>query len=445
MHTKLLKVFLLPILIGSVFIGCSDDLSFEPGPAKNPPAYPSPDDMSMVSSLNQVLYWGHEMNDLGRNYRYDVYLGAGSANPELIAENIDEKYFDVSELLQFKNVYYWKVEARDNEGETHKGDLWRFSVDEHPGFEALWELRETDNGAVLDYCINGDFAYFARGDQGFSIYDISDLGTGIPLFQENLNIECELISADDEFAYLRLERTSANPSFPRYTIVSMDISNPYDPQLAGDCSEYINSFKPFVGDMRKSGDYLFVVVIGSTSELYIFEIDENGQFNLAGLYIEDTELYGITIYADNAFVYGEGSIKILDITDVSNPFNISSISIPANDIWEVKVKDGLLFTATNKGLYIYDISNINLPEMIHEDPATIYDMDVTGDYLYITSYNYIKTYDIRDTQAIREVGDFYTGPFCYTSFDIVDDYYGFALSPGGFNVAYGFRILRTDY
>ena len=54
---------------------------------------------------------------------YDVYFGT-TPNPPLVEENYDRTLYDPGELI-VSETYFWRVVAKNQEGNEFPGDLWR--------------------------------------------------------------------------------------------------------------------------------------------------------------------------------------------------------------------------------------------------------------------------------------------------------------------------------
>ncbi|MBD3170257.1 MAG: hypothetical protein GF307_12295 [candidate division Zixibacteria bacterium] len=409
MHYNLIsKAVLLFVLVGGVFIGCSGEILFEPSPVHNPPSYPSPDDKAVINTPDQILYWGHQNQDLSRNYSYDLYFGNDSANLELVAEGLEENYFEASDLIQYDNAYYWKIEALDNEGNVHIGETWSFSVREH-SFKIIWEVNNDEYGGVFGYHVYGDYLYLLRGSGGLSIYETADLRNPIPLFKEEMKVVCYDVCADDKYVYLYVGRSWGRWQFPEYTVVSLDISNPYQPVYAGDCREVINDQTLYVHSICKHGEYLLAILDGGYDGniLQIFHIDENGQFSLESTYRTALEVMKTYPVGDKVYLPGWKKVEILDIEDPSNPVLEHTIEIDETATG-VETRGNLLFMSCLSKTYIYDNTNPTNPVKVNELSINSYDLEVSCNYLYIVNDCYITTFDIRNIQNIREVGSSYT-------------------------------------
>ena len=113
--------------------GCDDS-----GPvSSNPnqpfiPADPVPSNGSSTESLLMTLEWRGGDPD-GDSVVYDVYLGT-TRLPELVAEAITDTIF-IPDILEINAKYFWRVVARDPDGNSISSPLWTFQTTvEHGNF-----------------------------------------------------------------------------------------------------------------------------------------------------------------------------------------------------------------------------------------------------------------------------------------------------------------------
>ena len=93
------------------------------------PSDPTPaDDASgVVTSNNLTLQW--QQDAAGRQVAYHLYFGKNPRSLSLKAEALDIKQYPFDEYLNGETIYYWQIEAVDQEtGETARGALWQFKT-----------------------------------------------------------------------------------------------------------------------------------------------------------------------------------------------------------------------------------------------------------------------------------------------------------------------------
>jgi uncharacterized repeat protein (TIGR02059 family) len=93
------------------------------------PSDPTPADAAsgVVTSNNLTLQW--QQDAAGRQVAYHLYFGKNPRSLSLKAEALDIKQYPFDEYLNGETIYYWQIEAVDQEtGETARGALWQFKT-----------------------------------------------------------------------------------------------------------------------------------------------------------------------------------------------------------------------------------------------------------------------------------------------------------------------------
>jgi len=98
--------------------------SFRTNAIPTSPSNPSPAFQSTNQSLNTTLTWESSDAD-GEALKYDVYAGS-SVTPPLRAPNVTTSTFDVSNLTNSDQDFFWKIVVKDNHGASVTGPLWYF-------------------------------------------------------------------------------------------------------------------------------------------------------------------------------------------------------------------------------------------------------------------------------------------------------------------------------
>jgi len=87
------------------------------------PYYPSPADSALNQRSSLILSW--QCNDVDEDsLMFDVFVGK-SVNQWMLFENIRASYYQLNSLEE-NTKYYWKIEAKDSEGNKTTGDIWTF-------------------------------------------------------------------------------------------------------------------------------------------------------------------------------------------------------------------------------------------------------------------------------------------------------------------------------
>ena len=94
------------------------------------PSNPAPSDRATNQPLITTLSWDCSDPD-GDSLTYDVYFGTSSSPTTRVATNQSDRKFVMPNLLRGA-TYYWKVVARDSEGATTEGQVWKFTTQSAP-------------------------------------------------------------------------------------------------------------------------------------------------------------------------------------------------------------------------------------------------------------------------------------------------------------------------
>nr|NQU93666.1 hypothetical protein [Bacteroidota bacterium] len=97
-------------------------------PANQPPNHPSiahPENGSSNISIDTSLSWFCTDPD-GDPLTYDIYLG-NEATPPQVATGISDTFF-TPVTLDYSTLYYWKIVAHDDHGNTTEGEMWSFTT-----------------------------------------------------------------------------------------------------------------------------------------------------------------------------------------------------------------------------------------------------------------------------------------------------------------------------
>ena len=99
-----------------------------------------PSDNRCNVDITSLITWScYHIENL--DLSYDLYFG-GDPNPPLIKKNWISETYDPG-LLNSASKYYWKVVARDNNGNTSSGPIWSFST-------LLFDERDNQNYQIIN-------------------------------------------------------------------------------------------------------------------------------------------------------------------------------------------------------------------------------------------------------------------------------------------------------
>ncbi|MCF7803312.1 MAG: T9SS type A sorting domain-containing protein [Candidatus Marinimicrobia bacterium] len=98
---------------------------------------------------------------------YDIYLGT-SESPELLAEGITKTEYRISEILEGKTTYYWRVDSRNSSGIT-EGTVMSFTTGTyHPTLQGYWAFDYEANGYTPDSTLKENWGFLSESMSGNS-------------------------------------------------------------------------------------------------------------------------------------------------------------------------------------------------------------------------------------------------------------------------------------
>jgi len=109
------------------------------------PSNPNPSNGAPNVGINADLSWTCSDPD-GDPLTYDVYFEEGDSDPELVSEDQTETTYDPG-TLDYNDLYYWKIVAKDDQGATTTGPVWDFTTTSEPNDPPNKPSKPyTDNG-----------------------------------------------------------------------------------------------------------------------------------------------------------------------------------------------------------------------------------------------------------------------------------------------------------
>ena len=247
-----------------------------------PPSNPDPANESVNISVSTNLSWEGGDPDLN-NVTYDVYFGTNSS-PLIVASNLTNTTYNPGPL-DYKQLYYWKIIATDNQSATTEGDLWHFTTMVQPNNPPNMPANETPANESIGVAV--DVTLFWVGgdpDEGDAVtYDVFFGNTSDP----------EIISSNQSATNFTVPETLANDTMYYWRIVAWDDHN----------ASTVGNLWHFT---TRSDEPLQVVITKPLEHKFYFNDQEQG-IDLA----RNTVVYGkITITAE---VYGVNSIEKVEL------------------------------------------------------------------------------------------------------------------------------------
>jgi hypothetical protein len=170
------------------------------GEANSPPyepSNPSPPDGAIDQSINVDLSWSGGDPDPGNTVTYDIFFGDSSPPPLLVPGHHDTTYDPGT--LDYDTQYFWRIVARDPQGEHTPGPEWDFTTEGMPG-------------------ICGDVNHSGAVEAGDVVYLIAYLFRGgpapSPLLQGDVNCSGAVEAGDVVYLIGYLFRGGPDPCDP---------------------------------------------------------------------------------------------------------------------------------------------------------------------------------------------------------------------------------------
>jgi hypothetical protein len=223
-----------------------------------------------------------------------------------------------------------------------------------------FDISRISNGLRTPYgiAVNGQYAYIADINNGFSVYDISDPSDLRELSRIEKPQGMTDVAVSGNFAYVSMHEHETSE---KRGMLVYDVSNPSQPNQVG----FVNI------------DHSSWAVAVHGANAYIPELVE----------MVDTSQ--------------SSNLLIFDISNPTNPVEAgkadTTINAPSAMCIEVEGNYAYIGDLT-QGLRIFDISNPGMPVEIGSLPdiRMVYDLAVVGDKVFTASYAYVSVVDVSD-------------------------------------------------
>jgi hypothetical protein len=112
--------------------GCSKDESpvINNNQTSHFPSVPSnpvpPNDTALSPGTAVTLRWDCTDADAGDTIRYTIYMGQANPPTVVLDSNLLLRAYDFG--MPSPGPYFWKIKARDLQGNTSFGPIWKFTV-----------------------------------------------------------------------------------------------------------------------------------------------------------------------------------------------------------------------------------------------------------------------------------------------------------------------------
>lgn len=155
------KTFLLLLLVGFAFASCSkDDDEVE----NRPPNSFTLNEVANAEDLQPKLTWETATDPDGDDVSYQVYFDTENPPQITIANQLAISSFTIENALETETTYYWKVIAKDTEGNTTESDISSFTSRDMTSAEAIvgkWFFGSIAGEQPLTACQKNSFFLFS--------------------------------------------------------------------------------------------------------------------------------------------------------------------------------------------------------------------------------------------------------------------------------------------
>ena len=417
--TSLIIIFSAVLAMAALFSGCGDDkiiiryLKF-PAPINliSPP-------IDTFITVNQPTFCWHAGPEAV------LYQLQVSSSPVFVTKAIDiatpdTTYTTISEIAD--NTYFWRVRGQNRDtlwGDWSDADVWSFYKSDYVNYINPLSSIAT-YGVAQDVFVRGDVAYVADGQADLTIVDALDKAN--PFIIRNID------TIDDDFA--RAVYVASADTFP-YAFVA-DTDGRVQVIHTADTS-FINNFSFGEQNIRD----IEGATIGIGDTLYLFLVRSRSGFNLAsftifqivynpfpqtgpGYFINPIDLpanpEGLAVEGNYVYIAcGEFGLKIVDITDIYNPLNLSSLNLSGISL-SVDISGEYAFIAADReGIYVVDITDNLAPALVTQinTAGRSKDIHIAGDYAFIADASGgLKVADISVPDSSHIVAAYAT-PYAY--------------------------------
>lgn len=312
---------------------------------------------------------------------FDIYLGKSPDSLNFICPVFNDggRTGDYQEVYGIRNLehatnYYWKIIARDLRNKSTESPLMTFRTSGE--LRLIGEYRGLSGNRIVlrDNLIFGGFS--DGNSWGFGILDISN--PAIPLLFGSL-------ATERYFKNLCLKNNYAYMIDSEDDIKIVDITDPANPQLGATIRLPYGNVK----DIDSFGDYLYICMDGSVK---IFDISNQSQPVFQTSYIfSDHHAISMKIYGDTALIsYENYGIRETSLSNPLSPQLIHDMQL-AGVFYNFTLSKSIIFLAVDAfGLKIADISGSGEGSLLSEYALygggnRYYDLEPRGEYLFLSA------------------------------------------------------------
>lgn len=295
---------------------------------------------------------------------------------------------------------------------------WRSGVDRYdvssPAAPVL-DAEFISPGTGYDLAISGDYGFEANGYKGLQVLDLSQPESPNVVSSYDTPGQAWAVASTGNTVYLSDDTAG---------VIVFDVSNPLVPV-------YVETIEVphTVHDIAIAGDYAYFAC-GDT--LLIFDISNSlSPVRAAGIYTGPSAFFAI----DGNYAYVSVDLmglQIVDITDPTSPQPAGFYSINGYN-FDVGIVGSYAYLATgyNRTIDIIDVSDPENPTLAGQyqlqggatDIAWVRNMQLVGDYLYLAAYiGGFQVLNVSDPLSPYLAGAYNTSPLWAWDVDVVGDY-----------------------
>ena len=283
--------------------------------------------------------------------------------------------------------------------------------------------RTLSDTMLLGVHVADNYAYVAAQTDGLIVLDVSNPISPTAVF--TLNVTAEDVFVQGDRAYVLKQQ------WPDSQLLVLDVTHPTNPTTLGSTATRGRFPRLFV-----RGDYAYVAN-GRNKGIQIVDVSDPTSPTVVGSYGDgDKNGLDVAAYGGSTYVYVAGAADGLMVLDASDPANpIEKKVLPDVKALRLAVSDSHLYTANagDIGFQAFDLSNPENPQAGGqvESPGTVFSLIVSGDHLYLSTWDRLWAYSLTDPTHPAPQGSYnqWKGTTLFAQGD-----YLYALSSNGLNI-----------
>jgi len=287
-----------------------------------------------------------------------------------------------------------ELEFPDNATDTETSDTVTFTENDIANFKIIGSAETP--GYAYEVVISGNYAYVADvNPTGLRIIDISNpekpvLKGQVTLYDYVWGADINGLVVAENYVYMTGD-IAVDEGDAVNGLAIIDITNPANPEVVGTLKPSLGRY----GGLEVHGNYVYVANAGYG--LKIIDIsDVTNPKEISGVKYPNDYVYanGVTVVDNYAYVaYGTAGLQIVDVSDVTNPHIVGSVA--TKDAQDVTVVGNYAYVADwDGGVKIIDISDVTNPTIVSalegegEDDWVGWvarEISVVGDYAFVAN------------------------------------------------------------